>query len=215
MTGNRNGGNAARALRAIIAAGRKRLLGYAVAAAVVVGAVVLINRPGPKPQRPVMDVDPQVATHQGRHAHEKLGAACLCDPEAEIRQALQDRADFAETHRALGDRFYARGQYDYALGRYQRAVELDKTNARAYYGMGLVYTKLGKYTEAERAVREATEFAPEMVEPQISLGVLAYRAGDFDNARRYWETALKLDGKNDYAKLLLGRLPSVQHFQVP
>ncbi len=214
MGGSGNKGTG-RVVRAIIAAGRKRLLGYAAAAVVVVGAVFIINRPGPKPQHPVMDVDPTVATHRGKHAHEKLGTACLCDPEAEIRQALQDRADFAETHRALGDRFYARGQYDYALGRYQRAVELDKTNARAYYGLGLVYTKLGKYAEAERTVREAAELAPEMVEPQISLGVLAYRAGDFDNARRYWETALKLDGKNDYAKLLLGRLPSVQHFRVP
>jgi tetratricopeptide (TPR) repeat protein len=195
-------------------AGKRRLLWYGLAAVVVVGAVVMVNRPGPKVRQPVMDVDPKTATHKGPHAHEKLGTACLCDPDKEIKQALQDRADFAETHRALGDRFYARGQYQYALGRYQRAVELDKTNALAHYGMGLAYAKLGNYAKAEEAVKQAADLSPALAEPRISLGILAYRAGDFENARRHWETALKLDAKNDYAKLLLGRLPRLTRFEV-
>ena len=186
------------------------MVAYAAAALVLVAIVLVINRRGGRERPPVMDVDPKVATHRGPHDHEKLGTACLCDPEAEIRQALKDRADFAETHRELADRFYARGQYEYALGRYQRAVELDKTNARAYYGLGLVYTKLSNYAKAEQAVREAAALAPEMADVQISLGILAYRAGAFDDARRYWETALALDRKSEYARVLLERVPTVE-----
>jgi len=186
------------------------VLAYLAAAVLVVAVVLAINRRAGRERQPVMDVDPKVAAHKGPHEHEKLGTACLCDPEAEIRQALKDRADFAETHRELGDRFYARGQYEYALGRYQRAVELDRTNARAYYGLGLIYTKLGDYAKAEQAVREAAELAPEMVGTQISLGILAYRAGAFEDARRYWETALKLDRGNEYTRALLGKVPTLE-----
>ena len=187
-----------------------RVLAYPAAALIVLLVVYAINRPGPAKRPVAMDVDPQVATQHGPHPHEKLGTACLCDPEAEIKQALKDRAGFAEAHRELGDRFYARGQYEYALGRYQRAVELDKQNASAHYGMGLVETKLGRFAEAEQAVREAAELAPQMVDPQISLGVLAYRRSDFDEARRCWETALRLDPGNEYAKTLLERVPRLE-----
>jgi Tfp pilus assembly protein PilF len=51
-----------------------------------------------------------------------------------------------------------------------------------------------------------------MTDIQISLGVLAYRAGDFAEARRRWEAALRIDGKNDYARLLLTRLPTLEKF---
>jgi tetratricopeptide (TPR) repeat protein len=189
---------------------RVRALAYAAAALVILLVVYLVNRPGPVKRPVAMDVDPQVALHHGPHPHEKLGTACLCDPEAEIKQALKDRADFSETHRELGDRFYARGQYEYALGRYKRAVELDKQNALAYYGMGLVETKLGHFTEAEKAVLEAAELAPQMVDPQVSLGILAYRRSDFEEARRRWEMALKLDAENAYAKALMDRLPKLE-----
>jgi len=189
---------------------RTRLLAYGAAAIAIVGAVYAINRPGPPRSEVAMDVDPKVATQHGPHDHEKLGTACLCDPEAEIKQALRDRADFSETHRQLGDRFYARGQYGYALGRYERAVELDALNAPAHYGMGLVYTRLGEFDRAEERMREAAELDPAMVDAQISLGILAYRAGDFDQARRHWETALRLDARREYARELVQRLPRLR-----
>lgn len=189
---------------------RWRPLAYAAAAVAIIATVYLINRPGKRESEVVLDVDPQVATQQGPHDHEALGTACLCDPEAEIKQALKDRADFSETHRDLGDRFYARGQYEHALGRYQRAVELDALNASAHYGLGLVYTKLGRFDEATKSIKEAAELDPAHVDAQVSLGVLAYRAGDFDQARKRWETALRLDSQNDYARDLLQRLPRLR-----
>ncbi len=189
---------------------RWRPLAYAAATVAIVGTVYAINRSGRHGAEVTIDVDPQVATQQGPHDHEKLGTACLCDPEAEIKQALKDRADFSETHRDLGDRFYARGQYEHALGRYRRAVELDALNASAHYGMGLAYTKLGQFAEATKSIKEAAELDPAQVDAQVSLGVLAYRAGDFDQARKRWETALRLDGQNDYARELLQRLPRLR-----
>lgn len=191
---------------------RWRPLTYAATAAAIIGAVCLANRAGRRPPDVTIDVDPQAATQQGPHDHERLGTACLCDPEAEIKQALRDRADFSETHRELGDRFYARGQYEYALARYQRAVELDALNAPAHYGMGIVYTKLGQFDRATQSIKEASEIDPAMVDAQVSLGILAYRAGEFDQARKRWETALRLDQENGYIRELLQRLPRLRKF---
>jgi len=181
----------------------------AVAAAIIGAAVALNHQPRPRPE-PRLDVDPKVAVHQGPHDHEKLGTACLCDPDAEVQQALKDRADYADTHLQLGDRFYARGQYDFAVARYRRAVELAPDLARAHYGLGLALTRLQQYDEAGRELAEAVEADPSMVDAYISLGVLEYRAGRFDSARSQWQAALKLDPKNTYAQDLLTRLPTIR-----
>ena len=193
----------------------KRYLIFAgIAAAIVIAGVALNRRPAPQPE-PRMDVDPQVAVHKGPHDHEKLGTACLCDPEAEIEQALKDRADYAETHFQLGERFYARGQYEFAVQRYRRAVELSPDNARAHYGLGLALTRLQQFDEAGRELAEAVEIDPSMVDAYLSLGVLEYRAGRFDSARSQWEAALRLDPQNAYAQDLLTRLPTIRKLTHP
>ncbi len=179
------------------------------AAGIVICAVHVNRRPAPEPEVR-MDVDPQVAVHQGRHNHEKLGTACLCDPEAEIEQALKDRADYAEVHLDLGDRFYARGQYDYAVDCYRRAIELNPDLARAHYGLGLSLTRLQQFDEASAALAEAVEIDPGMVDAYLSLGILEYRAGNFDSAQRQWRAALTIDPENTYAQELLGRVPTVK-----
>jgi len=185
---------------------------YVGLAAVIIGGAFYLNA-RPQPHSTRVDVDPKVALNRGAHDHEKLGTACLCDPELEIKQALADRADFARTYQDLADRFRARGQYPHAQRCYQRALELNPDNAEGHYGLGTVYTKLRQYTEAEREYRQAAELRRDYVDAYISLGILAYRKGDFAAAQEQWTAAQRIDPANEYAQRLLGMIPRGQAAQ--
>lgn len=191
-----------------------RWLIYAVIGLSIVGGAFVYNRARPHPTVKRMDLDPSVATNRGPHDHEKLGTACLCDPEAEIKQALKDRADYASTHLDLGNRFRARGHYELAVERYQRAAELEPTNAQALLGLGLSFASLGRYDEARKALEKATEADRLFVDPYISLGLLDYREGEFDDAEQRWKAVLRMDPENAYAKTLLTSVPTVERVAV-
>jgi len=187
-----------------------RWAGYlALAAALVFGALLYNSAKRPAQVRRV-ELDPQVATSRGPHDHEKLGTACLCDPEAEIKQALRDRADYAATHIELGNRFRARGHYELAVERYKRALELEPANAEALFGLGLCYASLRRYAQAREALERAAEADRLFVNPYITLGLLDYREGKFAQAEKRWRAALRLDPKDEYAQMLLDSLPTVK-----
>lgn len=55
----------------------------------------------------------------------------------------------------LGNVWYKGGHYDEALGSYQRAIERDRLDARAYYRKGMTLECLGRGSEANKAYKQA------------------------------------------------------------
>ena len=186
-----------------------RLAVYTLAAAAIVGAAVYLNHRHDE-QVVRYHIDPQAAMSAPSHNHAITGTACACDPEQEIKQALADRADYAQTHRALGDGFYARGRYEEARRCYERAVEQDETNAAAQYGLGRVYMKLARFAEARACFERAVEADRKMANGYVALGLSHYCEGDFEKAKRQWEAAVMIDPAHAYAKALLASLPKFE-----
>lgn len=183
-----------------------RTMIYVAVATVIIGGAVWLNHAHDS-DWVRFHIDPQAAMSAPSHNHAITGTACECDPEQEIKQALADRADYAETHRRLGDGFYARGRYEEALRCFQRAIEQDENNTQAHYGLGRVYMKLARFDEAREAFEQAVETDRRLVNGYVSLGLSHYCQGDFDKARRQWEAALQFDPKHSYATALMKSLP--------
>ena len=59
----------------------------------------------------------------------------------------------------MGNALYALGHYDQALDAFMRAIDSDVTPA-AYAGLGGVFTKLKRYSEAVAAYEKAIELDP-------------------------------------------------------
>ena len=179
---------------------------YVSIAALIIVAAIWLNR---KHDAGVVrfHVDPQAAMSAPSHNHAITGTACECDPDEEIKQALADRADYAEAHREQADKFYARARYEEALHCYRRAIEQNDDNTQAHYGLGRVYMKQAQFDRARAAFARAVETDRRLVNGYVSLGLSYYCEGDFEKAKRQWETALQFDPKHSYATVLLKSLP--------
>jgi len=179
---------------------------YLTIAAAIIGAAVWLNR-----ARDVgwvrYHIDPQAAMSAPSHNHAITGTACECDPDKEIRQALADRAGYSDTHRELGDNFYARGRYEEAQRCYERAIEQDENNVAAQYGLGRVHMKMARFDRARDCFERAVEADRRFADGYVALGLSSYCQGDFEKARDRWETALKFDPKHSYAAALVAALP--------
>jgi len=59
----------------------------------------------------------------------------------------------------LGQLSVRSGQYDKAIERYQKVVDIEPSNLRAYYAMAQVYESLGKVQDAIEAYNQCLELS--------------------------------------------------------
>ena len=74
-----------------------------------------------------------------------------------FKKIVQSRPDHAAAHAALGTGLRELGNYVEARRELERAVELDATDLRANYQLGLVYAKLGDKNAAQKMFDRAEE----------------------------------------------------------
>ena len=110
-----------------------------------------------------------------------------------------DQGDAAELNYQLGARYYRKGDYDLARDRLQLALKQDPKNAFAWSTLGLTYEALGNVRLAEDAYDNAVRVAPRDYKIQENYAVFLCRQGRFDDARRYFDKAIKAP-TNDYSE---------------
>ena len=93
---------------------------------------------------------------------------------------------------ALGERYFARGQYDHAMEQYREAIRHYPTHVDAYNNLALVYNELQRYDEAVRALETARALNPSNVKVLYNLGTVYYRMRDVRKALEYYEQVEQL-----------------------
>jgi len=110
-----------------------------------------------------------------------------------------DQGDAAELNYQLGARYYRKGDYDLARDRLELALEQDPKNGLAWSALGLTYEALGNPRLAEEAYDHAVRVAPRDYKIQENYAVFLCRQGRFDDARKYFDKAIKVP-TNDYSE---------------
>lgn len=110
-----------------------------------------------------------------------------------------DQGDAAELNYQLGARYYRKGDYDLARDRLELALEQDPKNGLAWSALGLTYEALGNPRLAEEAYDHAVRVAPRDYKIQENYAVFLCRQGRFDDARKYFDKAIKAP-TNDYSE---------------
>ncbi len=107
-----------------------------------------------------------------------------------------DAPDFQRNYLSYGSVFFQREYFDQAESSFQLALRDDPSSAEALYGLGSVYLKQQKRTEArdsfERATRMQSAYPETLPNAWNNLGLIATQDGRTDEAIAYFQQALRL-----------------------
>jgi tetratricopeptide (TPR) repeat protein len=101
--------------------------------------------------------------------------------------------ELAQLYHKSAVSLFEQRKYDDAVGGFKKAIELDPTNARAIYAMGLCYNGLRDETAAAAAFRRASEVDATYAKPLRSLGDLQRRKRDYGSATQAYLRAIEVD----------------------
>ncbi len=99
---------------------------------------------------------------------------------------------------------YHNGQYEQALGLFQKALELDSAMTEAYNNLGLTYTEINEEEKATEAFKKAISLSPELAAAYNNLGYVFYRLGSYREAIEMYNEAIGRSANNSSAYTNLG-----------
>jgi tetratricopeptide (TPR) repeat protein len=133
------------------------------------------------------------AVHPAHHGH----AAVRLSPETEHPPVEYGSP---ETFYKKGKKQYDQRHYQASYSDLRQALEIDPTFAKAYFGLGYLYSRFDMDDAAVRMYEMALRFDPNHAESMNNLGMMYYHAGNYEDALNLFQKALDLDGNNpDYA----------------
>ena len=93
-----------------------------------------------------------------------------------------------------------RGNTNEARLLYHQALELEPKNGEIHAGLGKVYFEQANYREAVKYQQKAIRYASGRLDYRIALGQSFYRLKKYEEAIDVWETVLKKDPDNRFAR---------------
>ena len=141
--------------------------------------------------------------HDPRNGLACLLLGLLCGDSGEFVQArallgvaLQLLEPNFPTYYALGRLRAAEGNWPEALAEFKKALALREQRAEPQFAVACAYYALKRFKLAARFMRKALEADEDLGEAWYRLGLLAWRAGERQEARGLFQTAAKSDAKN-------------------
>jgi len=93
---------------------------------------------------------------------------------------------------ALGATYYNLGKYNQGIYYLQEAKKY-MIDINTFYILGLSYSKLNMFKEAEEEFKQAIYLNPKFVEGYHYLGLLYFQKKDYDKAIEYWNKILEIE----------------------
>ncbi|HET9624735.1 MAG TPA: tetratricopeptide repeat protein [Kofleriaceae bacterium] len=139
-----------------------------------------------------------------------LAAGGSGKPEAKREVSNDARRDydaavqqFASTDKAHG---WNEGTCRASADRFAQVARSHTDLVEAQFMVGLSYHRCNMLGDAERAYQQAIKQKPNHGQSLSNLGEIYYRQGKTDDARKYWESAVKANGKLVAARINLASL---------
>jgi len=124
-------------------------------------------------------------------------------PELERALALDPRLPMA--HFLMGEVYLYKGDVATGLAHFQKEIEINPILWIAYWRMGDAYSRIEKWDDAERALKQSIWLNETFSGPYILLGKVELKKGDAELAAGFLERGLKTDPNNVSAHYLLGQ----------
>lgn len=121
----------------------------------------------------------------------------------ELTRALAIDPRLPMVHFLLGEIDLFKSQIEPALTEFQAELGIDPVLWLAYWRLGDAYTRIEKWDEAERALKQAIWLNQNFTGPYILLGKVEMKKGDPALAAEFLQKALKMDPNNYLAHYIL------------
>ena len=102
------------------------------------------------------------------------------------------------------DAYLAQGKFPYAVATYQKVIDIDPKNAKAYVGIAIAYDNMFAHDRALTYIKKASVLDSSDPEAYFYLGVLYGNHEDYDKAIEYFMKTIQLDPNYVEAYLNLG-----------
>jgi tetratricopeptide (TPR) repeat protein len=108
-------------------------------------------------------------------------------------------------HFRTGHSLYRKKIYRKALHEFDKVIELDPNNYRAYFWRGRVYIKVKRYKEATVDFKMVIKLKPDYADAYDNLGWLYIQIHEYDESIEYLSKSLELKPNDGWAYYTRGR----------
>lgn len=123
------------------------------------------------------------------------------DAYANAQKAFQLNPNLAESHLSLGYYYYwCKLDYNTAIKEYSRALEIQPNCADAFFGLGIVYRRMGNFELAIKNMIKGESLDPLSVEYARNLSETYGLVKDFNNTIKYYNRVIELNPDMDIGK---------------
>jgi len=142
---------------------------------------------------------------QYKTSHDKNWVA---KAQSDCTQAVNDGNAGADGHMCMGLVNAGTGKYEEAAGDYQKAIELEPTNEKAYVGLANAFSKLNRLADAENTYKQAIGANPNSAYAYQQLGIFYLQQADYAKAGALFQKAIAMAPESyiDYSNLGAARL---------
>ena len=150
--------------------------------------------------------DPFLSSEEyDERAHALYNEGKYDDALAVLREGLALYPQAVELHVGLGYARLAREEYAWARRSFDDALALDAEHEDALAGLGEVLMKFGQHDEALRTFERTLELGYEDdIELMLQVGRALFREGQIEEAKRYFDTAVRQTPDNAEAVACVG-----------
>ena len=126
-----------------------------------------------------------------RTCHGVMDSTIYNDIHGFIKVQKLHKDAYTEFHYGIADA--EAGDYDKAIERYSRSIELNEHQPGSYYNRGLSYGRKGEFDRAIRDFTRAIELDPDYAEAHINRGIARSAGGDYAHGIRDFSRAIELN----------------------
>ena len=111
----------------------------------------------------------------------------------------------------LGHAVETDGEYDLAATLYRRGLQVSPRYPDLILGLARIQVRRGELADAKKGVDSVLARKPNNVDALLVAGLVAWRSGDYPQARRYLERGMQLSPGYDDFRQVLGRVNRAEY----
>jgi tetratricopeptide (TPR) repeat protein len=143
-------------------------------------------------------------------AHVELDEQKMPEAETNLRAYLKGRPDDATAHYGLGKLLHMESNNDEAKTELERSIDLEPKQSESYYELGEMALEQEQVDNAKTEFEKVLSLSPYHGGALTGMGILAYRAKDYQAAERFLKDAVlrtpDYAAAHHYYALVLARL---------